>query len=153
MADLEKQTQNENKAPIEKNQKERKNRLAEVFTKDYKYEGLVLLVLAIIAIVFGVLLLVNIKSGNNFISGAFLIGENDTTSKIFAWILIVLGTFSLALSIWPYYKPSIYEIKRVTWPTKKTMITNCVDVLIYSVSFALFFFLVDILFAFIIKLF
>lgn len=147
MADLEKK--NENKGT----EKARKNRLVEVFTKDYKYEGLVLLILAVIAIVFGVLLLANIKSGTNFIAGAFLIGESDTTSKIFAWILIVLGAFSLALSIWPYYKPSIYEIRRVTWPTKKVMITNCLDVLVYSVSFALFFFLVDILFAFIIKLF
>ena len=147
MADLEKK--NENKST----EKVRKNRLVEVFTKDYKYEGLVLLILAIIAIVFGVLLLANIKAGSNFIAGAFLIGESDTTSKIFAWILIVLGAFSLALSIWPYYKPSFYEIRRVTWPTKKVMITNCLDVLVYSVSFALFFFLVDILFAFIIKLF
>ena len=147
MADLEKK--NENKST----EKARKNRLVEVFTKDYKYEGLVLLILAIIAIVFGVLLLANIKAGRNFIAGAFLIGESDTTSKIFAWILIVLGAFSLALSIWPYYKPSFYEIRRVTWPTKKIMITNCLDVLVYSVSFALFFFLVDILFAFIIKLF
>ena len=147
MADLNKQ--NETKST----EKVRKNRLVEVFTKDYKYEGLVLLILAVNAIVFGVLLLANIKSGTNFIAGAFLIGESDTTSKIFAWILIVLGAFSLALSIWPYYKPSFYEIRRVTWPTKKIMITNCLDVLVYSVSFALFFFLVDILFAFIIKLF
>lgn len=148
MADLE--TKQQVKAPVEK---EKKNRLVEAFTKDYKYEGLVLLILAIIAIVFGVLLIANINSGNNFISGAFLIGESDTTSKIFAWILIILGAFSLVLSIWPYYKPSIYEIKRVTWPTKKTMISDCVNVLIYSASFAVFFFLVDILFAFIIKLF
>ena len=147
MADLNKQ--NETKAT----EKVRKNRLVEVFTKDYKYEGLILLILAIIAIVFGVVLLANIKAGRNIIQGAFLIGESDTTSKIFAWILIVLGAFSLALSIWPYYKPSINEVRRVTWPTKKVMITNCLDVLVYSASFALFFFLVDILFAFIIKLF
>ncbi|MCR5422897.1 MAG: preprotein translocase subunit SecE [Bacilli bacterium] len=146
MADL-KNKNNESKAPV----KDKPNRLAEAFSKDYKYEGLILLILAIIAIVFGVILLANIKQGNNFIAGAFLIGENDTTSKIFAWILIVLGAFSLALSIWPYYKPSIYEVRRVTWPTKKIMITNCLDVLVYSVSFAVFFFLVDILFAFIIK--
>ena len=73
------------------------------------------------------------------------------TAAIIASILIVLGAFSLVLSIWPYYKPSIYEVRRVTWPTKKIMITNCLDVLVYSVSFAVFFFLVDILFAFIIK--
>ena len=47
-----------------------------------------------------------------------------------------IAAFSLLLSVWPYYKPSIDEVKRVTWPTKKIMITNCVDVLIYSASFA-----------------
>ena len=38
--------------------KPKKNRLAEVFMKDYRFEGLILLILAIVAIVLGVLILV-----------------------------------------------------------------------------------------------
>ena len=101
---------------VEKKEYEKKSKLVEVFTKDYKYEGLILLILALVAITLGCL----ITSGVMTIpADVFLIGEYP---KVFAWILIVLGAFSLVLSIWPYYKPSIYEVKRITWPTKKTLL-------------------------------
>jgi len=131
---------------------EKKSRLVEAFTKDYKYEGLILLVLAIIALVLGIWALKypTNHDGTLAFEGAFLIG-NKLGSTIFSWILIVLGGFSMILAIWPYYKPSIYEIKRVTWPTKKTMITDTVAVLIYSASFAIFFAILDILFLLIVR--
>ncbi len=131
---------------------EKKNRLAEVFSKDYKYEGLILLILAVIAIILGVLIITDVKAGSgifNIKGQAFLIGDFPI---LFAVILIVLGAFSFALSVWPYYKPSIYEIKRVTWPTKKTMISNSIDVVIYSASIAVFFYLCDLLLSWVITL-
>jgi len=125
---------------------EKKNRLKEAFTKDYKYEGLVLLILAIIAIILGALIItgvLEIPGESDSSNGVFLIGGKPN-STIFAWILIVLGIFSLILSIWPYYKPSIFEVKRVTWPTKKTMLSDCINVFIYSIGLALFFYVADL---------
>lgn len=119
---------------------EKKSRLKEAFTKDYKYEGLILLILAIIAIVLGALIITDTLP---IAENVYLIG-GEPNSTIFAWIMIVLGIFSLALSIWPYYKPSIYEIKRVTWPTKKIMLSDCINVFIYSIAFAVFFYLADL---------
>ncbi len=113
---------------------QKKNRLAEIFTKDYKYEGLVLLILSIIAIIVGVFLL------NNYPDQ--LIGWISGT--VFGWVLIGLGGVSLLLSIWPYYKPSVYEVKRVNWPNKKTMLENCISTFIFTIIFILFFTFVDL---------
>ena len=113
---------------------QKKNRLAEIFTKDYKYEGLVLLILSIVAIVVGVLLLDSYSE--------VMIGW--VKGSIFGWILVVLGGVSLLLSIWPYYKPSVYEVKRVSWPSKKSMFENVLSAFIFTIIFVVFFAGVDL---------
>lgn len=115
---------------------QKKNRLAEIFTKDYKYEGIILLLLSVVAIIVGVLLV-----QDPALSATQIVFT--LTGNIFGWILIGLGGVSLLLSIWPYYKPSVYEVKRVTWPNKKTMLENCISVFIFAIIFVLFFALVD----------
>ena len=116
-------------------QKQKKNRLVEAFTKDYKYEGLLLLVLSIIALVLGVYFL---TTGIDY--GDF----GPINSKVFFWLLIILGSISLLLSIWPYYKPSIYEVKRITWPSKKEMLENSISTFIFVLIFVVFFLVVDL---------
>lgn len=113
---------------------QKKNRLVEIFTKDYKYEGLVLLLLSVIAIIVGVLLLDSYSE--------VMIGW--ISGKVFGWILVVLGGISLLLSIWPYYKPSVYEVKRVSWPSKKTMFENVLSAFIFTIIFVIFFAGVDL---------
>ena len=121
--------------------KEKRNRLAETFTKEYKYEGLVLLVLAIIALILGVWLL---GDGAAYLPDGSILKIGN--GILFPVILIVLGVISIFLSVWPYYKPSISEVRRVTWPTKKKMLSNCLSVFVYTVAFAVFFHLADLLF-------
>ncbi len=134
-------------------QKEKKNRLVEVFTKDYKYEGLILLILAVIALVLGILVEVNIKAGGTPSDPGLCIPEAKTITdgvflisyfrELFAWILIVLGAFSIVLSVWPYYKPSVYEMKRISWTNQKTMLENTLCTFIFVIIFVAFFALVD----------
>lgn len=112
------------------------NRLITVFTKEYKHESLILLFLALVSIILGSLFL----SGDLSADGVFLIGDYP---KVFAWILISLGALSVLLAIWPYYKPSFDEVKRVSWPTKGVIIANSVTVLVFSLVMALFFALAD----------
>src|SRR5690606_1784971 len=71
----------------------------------------------------------------------YLIGDYP---DVFAWILIVLGVLSLLLSIWPYYKPSIDELKRVSWTKRGDLIRNTAIVLLFSVAMALFFAVADL---------
>lgn len=122
---------------VEKVQK-KQSRLVSVFTKEYKHEGLVLLILAIIAIVLGVILLT--EEFGLTLRDVYLIGDYPA---VFSWILIGLGAASLILAIWPFYKPSIEEMKRVSWPTKGLMLRDSTTALLFSVIMALFFLLVD----------
>ncbi len=131
---------NTNSAVAKEAPEVKKNRLKEVFTKEYKHEGLFLSILAIVATILGTLILTDVLPID---SSVYLIGGKPN-STIFAWVMVVLGVLSLVLCIWPYYKPSIYEVKMVSWPTKKNMITDCISVLVYSAAFALFFFVADI---------
>ena len=122
---------NENKA------KPKKNRLAEVFMKDYRFEGLILLILAVVAIVLGVLILVNTLTIDASIP---VLGDYP---KVFAWILVGLGVVSLGLAVWPFYKPSVEEVKRVTWPTGKQFLYDSLIVLLFIAVLALFYTAID----------
>ncbi|HEY8444539.1 MAG TPA: preprotein translocase subunit SecE [Bacilli bacterium] len=115
----------------------KQNRLLAVFSKEYKHEGLVLLILALIAIVLGVMLILGILT---IPTEVFFLGDYQ---RPFAWVLLGLGVVSLILAVLPYYKPSVEEIKRVTWPTKGTMISNSLTVFLFTLILALFFALID----------
>ncbi|HEY8395198.1 MAG TPA: preprotein translocase subunit SecE [Bacilli bacterium] len=125
-----------------------------VFTKEYKYEGLILLFLSIIAIVLGAMVLIGEStsgaSGLTINKNVFLIGDYP---KAFAWILIILGVMSLILAVWPYFKPSLSEVKRVSWPSKGTMIHDTATVFAFVLILALFFLLSDYLLGFVLKFF
>ncbi|HHZ18498.1 MAG TPA: preprotein translocase subunit SecE [Acholeplasmataceae bacterium] len=134
--------------------KEKTNSILAIFAKEYKYEGLILLFLSLLAIVLGAMVLIGESSGGT--SGltinedVFLIGDYP---KAFAWILIILGVMSLILSIWPYFKPSIGEVKRVSWPTRGTVFQNTATVFAFVLIMALFFLLSDFLLGYLLKFF
>ena len=86
-----------------KEKKEKKSRALEFLVKEHKYENLILAVLAIVAIELGVLLLTGVLE---IPSGAFLIGQSETASTIFSWLLVVLGAVSLVLSVISFFIPS-----------------------------------------------
>lgn len=119
------------------NDKKKQSRLLSVFTKEYKHEGLILLFLAIVSIVLGVLIL---SEGWLDQSDFFLIGDYP---EVFSWIMIGLGVIALLLAVWPFYKPSIDEVKRVSWPTKEVMLKNSLNVFLFVLILAVFYALAD----------
>jgi preprotein translocase SecE subunit len=125
-----------------------------IFTKEYKYEGLILLFLSIIAIVLGAMVLIGESSsgtsGLTINDNVFLIGDYP---KAFAWILVILGVMSLLLAVWPFYKPSISELKRVSWASRGTLFQNTATVFAFVLIMALFFLLSDYLLGFVLKFF
>lgn len=120
-------------------QKPKKSFIKNVFTKDYKYENLILLILAIIAMVLGFMVIDGDLTINEKV---YFIGEYP---MVFAWILFILGAVSLLLSIWPFFKPSIGELKKVSWPSASTVFKNTAIVFAYVLIVAVFFVLADIL--------
>ncbi|MDD2259003.1 MAG: preprotein translocase subunit SecE [Bacilli bacterium] len=131
----------------------KKNSALSIFSKEYKYEGLILLVLAIIAIVLGSLVLVGeYSSGESGLivnEDIWLIGAYPA---LVAWILVGLGVIGVSLSVWPFFKPSIFEFKRVTWLTKGKLLANSITVLIFVLIMSLFFFGIDFILRYVISL-
>lgn len=130
---------------VEKVEAEKKNHgVISIFTKEYKYENLILLLFSVIGIVLGVLVLIghysNSENGLRVREDVWLIGRYPTA---FAWILVILGATSLLLSVWPFFKPSIYELRRVSWPDRGTLVRNTLTVFAFVLIMALFFMLVD----------
>lgn len=132
----------------------KENGLLAIFTKEYKYEGLVLLFLSLIAILLGSMVLI----GENSVDGrplsinkdVFLIGEYP---EVFAWILVILGVMSLILAVWPFLKPSVSELKRVSWAKKGELLQSTAIVFAFIVILAGFFLLSDYLLGFLLQLF
>ncbi|MGD9887086.1 MAG: preprotein translocase subunit SecE [Bacilli bacterium] len=130
------------------------NSILAIFTKEYKYEGLILLFLSLIAIVLGSMVLIGESTGgSNGLSineNVFLIGDYP---KAFAWILIILGVMSLILAIWPFFKPSIAEVKRVSWPTKGTLFQNTAIVFAFILILSLYFLFADFILGYLLQFF
>jgi len=127
--------------------KEKKSFLKNAFTKDYKYENLILLFLAVIAMVLGFMVI----SGDLTINPkVYFIGEYP---MVFAWILFILGAASLLLAVWPFFKPSVGEVKRVSWPSFSTLVKNTAIVFAYTLILALFFVAADALLNKVVELF
>ncbi len=135
-------------------EEKKKVSLKAILDKEYKWEGLVLLVLGIIVVVLGVLIRIGIStegaSGLVINENFYFIGEYPSA---FSWILIVLGALAIIFAIWPYYKPSVKEIKRISWPNKKTMLQNTLTVIAYVLIVAVLFLCFDAILNQVVKLF
>ena len=123
-----------------KEKQEKKSRVIEFILKEHKYENLILAVLAIFAIELGVLLLTKVLE---IPDGAFLIGQNDTSKIVFAWILVALGAVSLVLSVMSFYLPSVAEIKHIKGYKKLEYVANIGKVLLFVFVLVAFFLLCD----------
>lgn len=104
---------------------EKKNRVLQAIYHEWKYENLILVVLALFALELGVLLL---TGGLDFAQNVFLLSDYKT---VFAWILVGLGVVALLLAVSSFYRPSISEIKHVTGLKKKEFFVNVVTVFVF----------------------
>ena len=109
-----------------KKEKEKKNRVLEAMYHEYKYENLILVILALFALELGVLLLCKDLTIN---PNAPIIGEYW---KVFAWLLVGFGAFAIILAASSLYRPSFAEIKHITGLSKKEFFVNVLVVLIFS---------------------
>ena len=139
---------------VDKKENKKENGIISIFTKEYKYEGLILLVFSLIGIVLGAMVLIGYysgwKSGLYVREDVWLIGRYPSA---FAWILVILGVTSLLLSVWPFFKPSIFELRRVSWISKGDLLQNTLTVFAFVLIMALFFLLSDIILGYVVDLF
>lgn len=120
-----------------KKEKPKRSSLAEILSKEYKYENLILAVLALIICAYSAMLLTGelIISADTPVIGA--------KPKIFAWILMIIGLVSLFVVLVPFYKPAIPELKRLSWPNKNKFLGNIARVFIVMIILCICFVIYD----------
>ncbi|MCR3905996.1 MAG: preprotein translocase subunit SecE [Tenericutes bacterium] len=114
---------------IKQKSTEQKSKLIEVLTTEYKWENLLLGILATLS---GALALM-IISGNSLlqINADFPILGQGNNGLIFAWVLFAISLFGLILVIYPFFLPALPELKKITWPTLPKFIDHGVRVVIF----------------------
>lgn len=108
---------------------EEKSKLVEVLTKEYRWENLLLGVLAVVSAGLALMII----SGNPLlqINPNFPILGTEPNGTIFAWVLLVISIFGLILVIYPFFIPAFPEIKKIIWPNRPKFIDNAVRTLIF----------------------
>ena len=118
-------------------QVEKKSKLVEILSKDYRWENYVFFIISLLVLLLGVLILTDTITIN---PDAFLIGP---IADIFAWIMVAFGGLALIYAVYPFFKPAFPEIKRVSWLKGKKYFGNVLRVFIFIIILALLFLLFD----------
>lgn len=119
---------------IKQKEVEQKSKLLEVLTTEYKWENLLLGILA----TFSGALALMIISGNSLltINSDFPVLGQGNNGIIFAWVLFAISLFGLALVIYPFFIPAIPELKKITWPTFPKFVDHAVRTIIFLIILA-----------------
>jgi len=114
---------------IKQKQVEQKSKLLEVLTTEYKWENLLLGVLATVSGALAVMII----SGSTLlqINANFPILGQGNNGVIFAWVLLAISLFGLILVVYPFFLPAIPELKKITWPSWPKFLDHGVRVLIF----------------------
>jgi preprotein translocase subunit SecE len=114
---------------IKEKTQEEKSKLLEVLTNEYKWENLLLGILAILS---GALALM-IISGNPLLTirESFPILGTEPNGLIFAWVLFAISVFGLILVIYPFFLPAIPELKKISWPTWPKFLDSAARTIIF----------------------
>lgn len=142
----------ESKKPTTTNQKDlvKESKVMSILKKEYAFENWLLAVLSPILILYGVYIvmgkfgtvnLANIlgSSGVGLIDFFFASAVRRILTGSF---LILIGGLVLVYLLIPYIRPSVAELKKVTWPTSKILASNTAKVfaflLFLSVVFVIY---------------
>ncbi len=140
-----KQPKNKVSKPTKVNKDE--SRVMSILKKEYAFENWLLAILSPVLILYGVYIVMgrfgqtNLAailggSGIAFIDFFFLTTLRRVLTGSF---LILIGTLVLVYLLIPYLRPSVAELKKVTWPTSKALATNSARVFAFLVFLALVF--------------
>jgi len=136
------------------------SRVMAILKKEYAFENWLLAILSPVLILYGVYIVIG-KFGTvdlTSILGGSGIGFIDFFFKtalrriLTGSFLILIGGLVLVYLMIPYFRPSIAELKKVTFPTSKQLATNSVRVFIFLLFLALVFVVLDFAFTPLFKL-
>src|SRR5690554_6482524 len=113
---------------------ESKSKLVEILTTEYKWENLLLGILATLSTAFSIMILGGILVVNDTFP---VIGDYP---MVFAGILLGISILGLLLVIYPFFIPAVPELKKMSWANWPTMLDASARVIIFVLAFALIFF-------------
>lgn len=119
----------------------KQSRIWQYIKESHKWENYVFVFFAVLVLILGILILTGALTmkGDMPLFGDFF-SDNATT---IAWILTALGGVFTLYAIYPFYKPSLPELKKISWLKLDKFVGNSVRVLLFITIFALLFFLYD----------
>ena len=118
---------------IKQKETEKQSKLVEILTTEYRWENLLLLILAVLSTALSLIIIIN--QGPIAIDPSFPILGERTNQLIFAWILFGISMLGIALVAAPFVAPAIPELKRITWAKKSEFVDHSVRVLLFIIFF------------------
>ena len=123
-------------------QEQKPNRVLEILRTEYPFERILLGVLGALVLILGVYL----------VEGEVLtirlttwwIFNTELKRTIFAAFIIVVGVVAFLMAVWPFFTPSVSEMRKVSWPKRKTILNHSARVFGFIIFVALFFVLIDL---------
>lgn len=110
-----------------KRDEEQKSKLMLVLTKDYKWENLLLGLLALVAAILSVMIL----NGTLKIDSAFPVLGKGKNGIIFASFLLVISLIGLFLVLLPFFVPAMPELKKISWSTWPRFLEDTLRVIVF----------------------
>ena len=122
---------------VKEKTQDRPSRIWQYLKETHKWENYVFLFFSVVVLALGLLILTGALTIKD---DAWLIGDYPTT---FAWILVGISGLFTIYGLYPFFKPAIPELKRVSWLSFGKFAANAIRVLLFLVIFALLFLLYD----------
>ena len=126
-------------------QEQKGNRVLEILTTEYPIDRVLVVIMGLLVTVVGYYLVSNdpfLQITNTDAWYTKWIFGTDTGIIIFSWFILLMGVGALVLGLYPYFKPSVKEMRRVTWPNGNVIKNHSLRVF----GFILFLMLVFILY-------
>ncbi len=118
---------------IKEKKKDQGTKLLDVLRTEYKWENVVLAILASLALAFSLMII----NGTLTVRDGFpVIG---TYPNVFAWILFSISVIGILLVIMPFFIQALPEVKKISWADWKTSIDAFIKVFIFMILFAFMF--------------
>lgn len=116
-----------------KEKKEKKSKVLEVLKTEYKWENVVLAILASLALAFSLMII----NGALVVRDSFpIIGQFP---MVFAWVLFSISVIGIILVIYPFFLQAFPELRKVSWADLPTAMDAIVKVLVFVLIFSLLF--------------
>lgn len=120
----------------------KKNKVIEILQKEYPVEKLLLGVLGAIVLILGVYLIEGQVLEIRYTD--LWIFNSTTKILIFSIFVVLIGTAAFILAVYPFFVPSVAEMKKVSWPTRNIILNHSLRVFGFILFIAFFFVLLDV---------